>query len=63
MIKINPHIIPTAITSVIIDHPMWGMKFIGWMGKATNHDYWDFTAPREPRETTGEADKKVGMGQ
>ena len=52
MVKVNSHIIPTAIAGVIIDYPIWGVKFIGWMSEATNHYYGNFATPCEPREAT-----------
>ena len=53
VVKIQPHIVPTTVAGVIIDHAVRRFKLIGRVGEAGNHDHRHFAAPCQPAQAAG----------
>ena len=51
VVKIQSHIVPTAVAGVIVDHPVRRFKLIRRMRKTGNHHHRHFAAPRQPAQT------------
>lgn len=50
MIEIKPHVVPAAVTGVIVDYAVRRGEFVGRMGEAGNHDNRDFASPCQPAQ-------------
>src|SRR5574343_896766 len=61
MIEHTLRIIPTAITCVMIEDPIWGIKFVIRMSEATNHHNRYSCCPGYPSKSTRESQKKIRM--
>jgi hypothetical protein len=59
VVKAHPHVIPTAVAGVIVDHSIGCVKFIGWMSEAADQDYRSADRPSEPRQTARESHEEI----
>ena len=59
VVEIQTHIIPAAVTGMIVYHPVRSFKLIGRMGESGDHHHRNLTAPCQPAQTAGQTDEKV----
>src|SRR5260221_2624502 len=56
-----PHVIPTTVAGVVVDHPVGSFQLIRRMRKTGNQHNRDPDCPSQPTETTGKPNKEIGM--